>query len=319
MAKYKPVFKNFVSDLFEDYDEVDRVYFKVNGTGQQMAFVIVETRYAFDVCLVANERYRDYHLIKSDSCFDKNIIEKESFRSVGEASRYVDGQKDDFENAQFEDKYPYRIRKVPPNWRDNPDDYLNRGDHLQRNMKNVPFRASHEGIYLGNSKVAHVSPNAELGLSEKKTSALPRIDHIDNFIGDGQELRIVVHAIERRTPSEICQIANKLVNKHYNKYDYNLLKNNCQHFAWLCACKTDERMTDYPYIFNPNKKSEVVQRADYDNSNATEPEKGDGITAIEIGVGAVALGAAAYGLWSLFSSNQDDAARRDRQRRNGTD
>ena len=91
----------------------------------------------------------------------------------------------------------YRIRKLPPDCVDNSAFYLKPGDHIQRKLdSSIPF-ANHEGIYLGNGKVAHINTENVttdgITVFSEKNDAYARIDKIDKFVSyHDQEIRIVV-------------------------------------------------------------------------------------------------------------------------------
>ena len=81
----------------------------------------------------------------------------------------------------------------------NPDAYLKPGDHIQRDLDAVIPFASHEGIYLGNGKVAHIctvdaNANGFTVLSEKM-KACARIHNLKEFIiHPRREIRVIVSA-----------------------------------------------------------------------------------------------------------------------------
>lgn len=94
----------------------------------------------------------------------------------------------------------YRVRKLPPDCVDNSAFYLKPGDHIQRRLDSaIPF-ANHEGIYLGNGKVAHINTENVtadgISVITEKNEACARIDKIDKFVTyHDQEIRIVVSTL----------------------------------------------------------------------------------------------------------------------------
>uniref|UniRef100_A0AC34R1H9 LRAT domain-containing protein n=1 Tax=Panagrolaimus sp. JU765 TaxID=591449 RepID=A0AC34R1H9_9BILA len=152
-----------------------------------------------------------------------------------------------------------------------PDKFLKKGAQLQRYLSlgaKLVKIGSHEGVYLGNGDVAHVSAEDHITLNTKDT-AYPRIDTLEKFLGDPRtELRIVDHCFRQRNPESIVERAQLFVDAYNSRNDgmsscpngnlsiYDLISNNCQHFANYCVTG-HESMTEFrnmlskiPYVTN---------------------------------------------------------------------
>uniref|UniRef100_A0AC34G4V1 LRAT domain-containing protein n=1 Tax=Panagrolaimus sp. ES5 TaxID=591445 RepID=A0AC34G4V1_9BILA len=134
------------------------------------------------------------------------------------------------------------------------EDFLTReaaSEYVSQSLQN------HDGIYLGNCKVAHIGAPSSIsgGCSnsssnfktskEDKKEACARIVQFNEFVlSADQEVRIVVHSFRRKSRFEICEIAKQLVAERYGYGQYDLFNKNCQHFVTLCVLG-EERRTDF--------------------------------------------------------------------------
>uniref|UniRef100_A0AC34R420 LRAT domain-containing protein n=1 Tax=Panagrolaimus sp. JU765 TaxID=591449 RepID=A0AC34R420_9BILA len=139
-----------------------------------------------------------------------------------------------------------------------------KGKDICEKVEPWTMEGSHEGIYLGNGRVAHVSAEEHVKWNTK-SKAYPRIDTLKKFLGEpGTELRIVDHCFRQRDPESIVEIAQLIV-KNYAElqaYDmlpcrdgypriYSLISNNCQHFTNSCVIG-HELMTELKSFFQRN-------------------------------------------------------------------
>uniref|UniRef100_A0A914WPN1 LRAT domain-containing protein n=1 Tax=Plectus sambesii TaxID=2011161 RepID=A0A914WPN1_9BILA len=121
------------------------------------------------------------------------------------------------------------IKTTPSDCANNPDSYLQRGDIVQTNFILV---ANHEGIYIGNGKVIHVS-----GHGGGKTASVAREGRLlGDFVSDTDNaIRVLVLRVRFRTPEEIAKQAEAYRDQKFRAGEYDLFVKNCQHFAALCA------------------------------------------------------------------------------------
>lgn len=105
---------------------------------------------------------------------------------------------------------------------------IERGTHL----KVTRGLYTHHGIYVGNGQVVHYSGLAN-GLNKGKVE----LTSLSEFMGEATELKYVKYdtTIPTYTQDEICERALKRLNENY----YNIILNNCEHFA--CWCVTGKR------------------------------------------------------------------------------
>lgn len=128
----------------------------------------------------------------------------------------------DFSNVKI-------IKKTPSDCAKNPDSYLKRGDIVQTNFILV---ANHEGIYIGNGKVIHVSGHG----GGKSASVAREGNLLGDFVSNASDgIRVFVLRVRFRTPEEIARQAEKYRDEQFRAGEYDLFKQNCQHFAALCA------------------------------------------------------------------------------------
>jgi hypothetical protein len=100
---------------------------------------------------------------------------------------------------------------------------LRRGDHLRAGL---PGAAHHDGIYLGDENVIHLTGDPGGG---GKASARVRIDTLAVFAA-GQPVTVRPYAGNHAPDAIIARAMSRL-----GAGDYHLLFNNCQHFARWCA------------------------------------------------------------------------------------
>uniref|UniRef100_A0AC34QTQ0 LRAT domain-containing protein n=1 Tax=Panagrolaimus sp. JU765 TaxID=591449 RepID=A0AC34QTQ0_9BILA len=222
-------------------EEVDRIWGKTNF-GQHFVFVISKVA-LYAVRWIVDEEYWNFRAIHHENVDSDYVYENRWFITLKKAKTYISNRLKDVSEDNFGGQLRYRLRMAPQDILQNPDKYLRRGTHLQRYLKGDLFRSigfgSHEGIYLGNGKVAHMSTEKHATLSTI-SKARPRIDTVEKFLDDpNDELRIVDHCFRERDPMTIVGNARSLVGDFYyiESYPpvYNIFRNNCQHFATFCV------------------------------------------------------------------------------------
>jgi len=121
------------------------------------------------------------------------------------------------------------IKTTPSDCSLRPDSYLRPGDIVQTSFVLV---ANHEGIYIGNGKVIHVS-----GHGGGKKAAVAREGRLlGDFVSNpGDPIRVLVMRVRFRTPDEIVKQAEAYRDQKFRAGEYDLFTKNCQHFATLCA------------------------------------------------------------------------------------
>jgi hypothetical protein len=104
-----------------------------------------------------------------------------------------------------------------------------RGDHLRADR---PGGYHHDGIYLGNGQVVHLTSIPGRG----KAGARVRIDPLEVF-ASGSPVAVRPYAGNHDPDAIIARALSQL-----GEGDYHLLFNNCQHFARWCA--TGDRVSE---------------------------------------------------------------------------
>uniref|UniRef100_A0A7E4VS58 LRAT domain-containing protein n=1 Tax=Panagrellus redivivus TaxID=6233 RepID=A0A7E4VS58_PANRE len=120
---------------------------------------------------------------------------------------------------------------------------LHRGNHIQRNLKVGSFNPTHhDGIYLGNGKVAHFTTENAAGFFNSKGGSGPGIVSLETFLHGEDTLTVkIYYPVRPQSHEAIAQNAIKLVNNAAWRKKYNLATRNCQLFAKLCVYKKFER------------------------------------------------------------------------------
>ncbi|CAI2168496.1 18539_t:CDS:2 [Funneliformis geosporum] len=98
----------------------------------------------------------------------------------------------------------------------NPDDYIRKYDIVERKIKELFGFAHHFAIYLGNGEVAHIS-------------------HSEREKNKGQFVEIHHPFIPFKKPELIQKHVDIAINAKYGEGEYELLGNNCEHFATKCV------------------------------------------------------------------------------------
>uniref|UniRef100_A0A914YT01 LRAT domain-containing protein n=1 Tax=Panagrolaimus superbus TaxID=310955 RepID=A0A914YT01_9BILA len=236
-------------------DEIERSWGKTH-LGQYFCFITSKVIW-YGVRLIIDEEYRNLEIKRERGVHrvGHGVVIKKDFLTREGATDFVLQNTTKYGNGEFND-YFFRARAVPNDVHENPDMYLKPGDHVQRDLDMLFF--SHDGIYLGNGKVAHISGGSSNSASNSSSSsctcminindaqeACARIVTLKEFVlSDKQEVRIVVHCFRRKSRTEICEKARELVAERYGYGNYNILSKNCQHFATLCALG-EECLTDF--------------------------------------------------------------------------
>jgi hypothetical protein len=97
-----------------------------------------------------------------------------------------------------------------------------RGDHIRAGL---PGRPHHDGIYLGDGSVIHLVGTT----GEGKTGARVQIGTLAQF-ADGRPVSVRHYASSQDPEAVIARAMSRL-----GEGNYNLIFNNCQHFARWCA------------------------------------------------------------------------------------
>lgn len=92
----------------------------------------------------------------------------------------------------------------------------------------------HYGIYIGHNKVIHYSAPEDDSIFDNRNIEIRKGDLKENFLrGDTLEVNIPYCSFYYRFI--VCRRAKKLLGVHkFRDQDYDLLKNNCEHFANYC-------------------------------------------------------------------------------------
>jgi len=92
----------------------------------------------------------------------------------------------------------------------------------------------HYGIYIGHNKVIHYSAPEDDSIFDNRNIEIRKGDLQANFLrGDTLEVNIPYSSFYYRFI--VCKRAKKLLGVHkFRDQDYDLLKNNCEHFANYC-------------------------------------------------------------------------------------
>lgn len=92
----------------------------------------------------------------------------------------------------------------------------------------------HYGIYIGHNKVIHYSAPKDDSIFDNRNITICKGDLNENFLrGDILEVNIPYNSFYYRWI--VCRRAKKLLGTHkFREVDYDLLKNNCEHFANFC-------------------------------------------------------------------------------------
>ena len=92
----------------------------------------------------------------------------------------------------------------------------------------------HYGIYIGHNKVIHYSAPEDDSIFDNRNIEIRKGDLKENFLrGDTLEVNIPYCSFYYRFI--VCRRAKKLIGVHkFRDQEYDLLKNNCEHFANYC-------------------------------------------------------------------------------------
>lgn len=92
----------------------------------------------------------------------------------------------------------------------------------------------HYGIYIGHNQVIHYSAPEDDSIFDNRNIEIRKGDLKENFLrGDTLEVNIPYCSFYYRFI--VCRRAKKLLGVHkFRDQDYDLLKNNCEHFANYC-------------------------------------------------------------------------------------
>uniref|UniRef100_A0A7E4VUI8 LRAT domain-containing protein n=1 Tax=Panagrellus redivivus TaxID=6233 RepID=A0A7E4VUI8_PANRE len=220
--------------------EVSRTY-GVTPLGQRFAFIVTKVAW-YAVRLITESDRSNLNAASivplKEQMYSFRIVERHEFLRQLAADIYVRRRCAELEKGNYGKVYPTRFLAPPPDCVKNPAKYLKRGDHLRRYvLSGIGF---HDGIYLGDGRVAHLSNGVSNNFSAKR-EASARIDSLSNFASN-KSLYVVEHCIRRRRPSEIAEEAEEHCRVKLWHGEYDLSQQNCQHFAYMCAAGC-ERMS----------------------------------------------------------------------------
>ncbi len=108
---------------------------------------------------------------------------------------------------------------------------MSRGDHLVANGSIGGMPYEHHGIDMGDGSVIHLAPADGLRVTLKDTTgrfAVRRVSFAQ--FADGRAVRVQQH--EPGRPAELIAAAAEAM---LGTTGYNVLSNNCEHFATYCA------------------------------------------------------------------------------------
>uniref|UniRef100_A0A914DWB5 LRAT domain-containing protein n=1 Tax=Acrobeloides nanus TaxID=290746 RepID=A0A914DWB5_9BILA len=166
--------------------------------------------------------------------------------SLDEAKKYVKEKRGYLERDLSKMFTRTRICDLPKDCAEYPDRYLKPGDAIR-----CEFTVGHhEGIYIGNKEVIHVSSHLDgKDASKCKEDACARVGKlVPNFVhSPNDRIQILIYRIRVRTYDQIINEAKKYAENKYGLGEYGLLSKNCQHFASLCAIGK-ERLSDQEFI-----------------------------------------------------------------------
>lgn len=110
------------------------------------------------------------------------------------------------------------------------------GDHIR--VKRLGGLYYHHGIYIGNNAVIHFAPPCG-GEIINWNEAIVREDSLEDFLKNG-EIEVRQYSddelLDLYSPSQIVKNAKKCLGFR----NYNLLFNNCEHFAYSCTTGTKQ-------------------------------------------------------------------------------
>uniref|UniRef100_A0AC34RTL1 LRAT domain-containing protein n=1 Tax=Panagrolaimus sp. JU765 TaxID=591449 RepID=A0AC34RTL1_9BILA len=212
--------------------------------GQHYTFIITKVIY-YAVILIVDEEHRDLPIHRQENVHCDYVVERHTFFTPEGAIEYRNAKHAELSEGVFEGM-AFRIRKLPKDCLKYPDKYLFPGDYIQRYCA-VPF-GNHEGVYMGNGKVAHInnesSTASAVTVISEKSEARAIVSSLKYFlVHPDQELRVIVHCFRRKRRQDICSTAYDLVRYEYGKGQYNVLWKNFQHFASYCVLG-EEYMSD---------------------------------------------------------------------------
>ncbi|UJR09771.1 hypothetical protein I4U23_013998 [Adineta vaga] len=220
---------------------VDCIY-GTSKAGQRFAILITQGLW-YALRLIIDEDHRQYKRSSSDQLFcNQNWIHRQEFFTKSGVLEKAQLFKEYLEKGKFLEVYEIlgktfalpRLRDMPEDCVKNPDRYLRPGDIIQTNFW---LSTNHEGIYIGNGRVIHVS-----GHGGEKSTSVARVGRLlGDFVSkETDSIRVVVYRIRFQSPDSIVRCAEDWADSRFRAGEYNLLVKNCQHFARLCALGHEE-------------------------------------------------------------------------------
>uniref|UniRef100_A0AC34QCF9 LRAT domain-containing protein n=1 Tax=Panagrolaimus sp. JU765 TaxID=591449 RepID=A0AC34QCF9_9BILA len=209
---------------------------------QHYVFCISKVAY-YAVRLIVDEEHRDLPLHRQENVYSDNVVERPTFFTLEAALEYRNEKHAQLSDGIFEGM-AFRIRKLPSDCLDYPHKYLFLGDHIQRRLDAAIPLGHHEGVYIGDGKVAHISIAPVISVLPDINEGRAIITSLEHFLVNlDQELGVVVHCFRRKMGQDICKTVRELVNNQHGREQYRVFRQNCQHFASYCVLG-EEYMSD---------------------------------------------------------------------------
>uniref|UniRef100_A0A914YZX3 LRAT domain-containing protein n=1 Tax=Panagrolaimus superbus TaxID=310955 RepID=A0A914YZX3_9BILA len=246
--KQQSDFEKYIAVILdkEGYILTDVIQISIEETKfkQKFAHVIVsKQKEKYIVLLILDEFHRDKPIIKRQKTTPEGpVLERLTFASENEAKAHVSKKAALYRIGHFDDKECsyYRVVKCGTEVLKNPDQHVLPGDYILRDLAGFN-RASHAGVYVGRGKVIHYDdPDLKASVVNCVTGKGGHVVHVaplEKFVTHAeQEIRILVHCFQQRTPDEKIAAAEELAKVQYGQYEYGIFSNNCQHLASLVSC-----------------------------------------------------------------------------------
>ncbi|CAI2352578.1 unnamed protein product [Caenorhabditis sp. 36 PRJEB53466] len=207
----------------------------------------------------ALEKKKEYHRQLTHGKFKAFLCnlpaEKRYRRNIFSAVTHYLLDDQDFESRDFSSARI--VKTTPSDCADRPDKYLKRGDIVQTDFL---LAANHEGIYIGNGKVIHVS-----GHGGGKSASVAREGRLlGDFVGkSGESVRVLVLRLKFRTGEEIARQAEAYSDGKFREGEYDLFMEMCSASSrtstkspWLlCTCSVEiDTLSSSPMLAHSTDK-----------------------------------------------------------------
>ena len=215
---------------------------------------------------------KDIHFIKMFTVF-----------SIGEAKRKSDliekkllGEDEVYKNhpilalLEWGDKSIYfsdivkKARVAKSNALTNSDVYIKEHDVIGIRINNTT--TYHIAVYLGNNQVAHIRGLANVPSEQWKAQQ----DSISEFLKSRESDEVILNRliIPFKKPELIREHIRKAIAAKYGEGKYNVVSNNCEHFATLCVTGVKfSSQVENPFNFNFRLDKEKIKEETLSNNN----------------------------------------------------